>query len=105
MRATVIACVVILSSVFSAGHCRGQFGGNAAYGRNSDGEGGRARAEQREVSMRSIAPYDLPPTATSTFVDASVLLNVKADEYVAVFSVAAEGDTPAECNTKMDATI
>src|SRR6185369_8907650 len=37
--------------------------------------------------------------------DASVLMNVKADEYVAVFGVLQEGATVAECNQKMDATV
>jgi len=39
------------------------------------------------------------------FVEASVLMNVKADEYVAVFGVLEEGSTVAECNQKMDATM
>ena len=32
---------------------------------------------------------EMPPTATSTFVEASVLMNVPADEYVAVFGIVA----------------
>ena len=32
-------------------------------------------------------------------------MNVKADEYVAVFGVLQEGATVAECNQKMDATV
>ena len=39
------------------------------------------------------------------FVEANVLMNVKADEYVAVFGVAEEGATVAECATKMEATL
>ena len=37
------------------------------------------------------------------FLEASVLMNVKADEYVAVFGVLQEGATVVECNQKMDA--
>jgi uncharacterized protein YggE len=48
---------------------------------------------------------DLPQTATSMLVEASVMMNVKADEYVAVFGVLQEGATVAECNQKMDATV
>ena len=39
------------------------------------------------------------------FVDASVLMNVKADEYVATFGVAEEAETVEACQAKMDATI
>jgi uncharacterized protein YggE len=39
------------------------------------------------------------------FVEANVLMNVKADEYLAVFGVMQEGETVAECIEKMDALI
>ena len=39
------------------------------------------------------------------FLDASVLMNVPADEYVAVFAVSQEGETPAECGQKMDGVV
>ena len=39
------------------------------------------------------------------FVESSVLMNVKADEYVAVFGVAREGETLADCSKKMAATV
>ncbi len=39
------------------------------------------------------------------FVEANVLMNVEADEYVAVFGVTHEGETVAECGRKMGATI
>ena len=47
----------------------------------------------------------MPPSATSTFVEANVLMNVLADEYVAVFGIAQEGESIAECSQKMDTTI
>ncbi len=81
--------------------CCAQVSGNISYAQNS----GKARAEQNERSKRNLTKEELPPTATSTFVDASVLMNVLADEYVAVFGVAQEGETIAECSRKMDATI
>ena len=46
----------------------------------------------------------MPPTATTMFVEASVLMNVLADEHVAVFAVQHECSTVPECNQKMDAT-
>lgn len=78
-----------------------QVAGNSVYGQSS----GKARAEQNEKSLRELTPQDLPPTGTSTFVDANVLMNVKADEFVAVFGVSGEGATVAEASQKVDETI
>ncbi len=41
----------------------------------------------------------------STFVDAAVLMNVRADEYVAVFALFAVGETPGIAGAMMDATL
>jgi uncharacterized protein YggE len=81
--------------------CWGQVSGNVNYGQG----GGKARAEQSERSRRQMTKEDMPPTGTSMFVEANVLLNVKADEYVAVFGLLQEGPTVAECQQKMDATL
>jgi uncharacterized protein YggE len=81
--------------------CFAQVGGNIGFAQNN----GRARAEQNERAKRVLTKEELPATATSTFVDASVLVNVPADEYVAVFGVAQEGESVAECTRKIDATI
>src|SRR5919107_6091873 len=82
--------------------CLAQASGNVGY---SQGGSGRARADANERNKRSVAKDDQPPTATSMFVDASVLMNVKADEFVAVFGLLQECVTVAECNQKMDATV
>ncbi|MDB5349860.1 MAG: hypothetical protein JWN86_1107 [Planctomycetota bacterium] len=79
----------------------GQASGNIGYSQ----AGGRARAEQFERNKRTLVPAEMPPTGTTMFVDASVLMNVRADEFVAIFGVAQDGTTVAECNQKMDATI
>ncbi len=78
-----------------------QFGGNAAFAQG----GGRARAEQNERAKRQINRDDMPPTATAIFLDASVLMNVKADEYVATFGVTEEAETVEACQAKMEATL
>jgi uncharacterized protein YggE len=91
--------VAVLASV--PGICRGQHGGNVTY---SD-SGGRGRAETTERNNRILSDNELPPTSTSTLVDASVLINVKADEYVAVFGLSQIGETVAECGRKLDATV
>jgi len=93
--------IVFMILTCGPGHCRGQASGNVGYSQS----GVRAKAEQSERAKRVLTREELPPTLTSTFVEASVLMNVKADEYVAVFAIEQEGDTVAECGRKMDATI
>jgi uncharacterized protein YggE len=84
-----------------AGVCFAQASGNIGYSQS----GGNARAEQNERAKRTLTKEEMPPTGTSMFVEASVLMNVKADEHVAVFGVNQECLTVAECNQKMDATV
>jgi uncharacterized protein YggE len=75
-------------------------GGSASYSPNR----GRSRAEQNEKAKHVPDKSELPPTDEAMDVDASVLMNVKADRYVAVFGVVQDGTTVVECNEKMDAT-
>jgi uncharacterized protein YggE len=93
----------MLTAVFLlvAGPSHAQVSGNANFGPS----GGRAAAEQREHVKHVIAKDDHPPSATSMFVEANVLMNVRADLYVAVFAVAHEGETLADCSRKMDASL
>lgn len=98
MKRSLILCLITIAS---AGVCFAQASGNVGYSQ----AGGNARAEQNEKNKRTLAKEDAPPTGSSMFIEASVLMNVKADEHVAVFGVAQECNTVAECNQKMDATI
>ena len=63
------------------------------------------RPEQNERDKRLLPQSEMPPDTNTMFLDSSVLMNVLADECVAVFAVAQEGDTPADCNQKMDAVL
>ncbi|MGH9854519.1 MAG: SIMPL domain-containing protein [Blastocatellia bacterium] len=92
MLLIVIACY---------GVCFAQVGGNVSYSQ----PGGKARAEQNEQSKRALAHGETPPAGTAMFIDASVLMNLKANEYVVVFGVLQECIAVPECNQKMDATI
>ncbi len=83
------------------GLCRGQVSGNLAYSES----GAKGRAEQRERSKQALPEPERPPSGTSTFVDADVLMNVKADEFIAVFGISQEGETVAECSQKMEAVV
>jgi uncharacterized protein YggE len=78
-----------------------QVGGNVGFGQ----VGGRARADQSERAKRHLTREEMPPSETSMFVDASILMNVKADEFVAVFGVAEEAETVEACQSKMNATV
>jgi uncharacterized protein YggE len=93
----LIPLLLILSA-----DCFAQASGNIGY---SQGGSGRSRADSNERNKRSVAKDDHPPTGTAMFVDASVLMNVKADQFVAVFGLLQECATVAECNQKMDATV
>jgi uncharacterized protein YggE len=93
--------ILMLMTVACATAAWAQASGNIGYAQG----GGNARAEQNEKSKRTQAQGEMPPSATTMFLEASVLMNVKADEYVAVFGVAQECTTVPECNQKMDETI
>jgi len=80
-------------------------GGSAAYGNRNYDQNSRGRSEAAELNKRNISDNDIPPNGSSTFLDASVLLNVPADEYVAIFSVNQEGTTIAEANAAIDTMI
>jgi uncharacterized protein YggE len=100
MTRTLVA-LFTLFVLLTPGRLDAQVGGNAGFGQT----GGRARADQSERARRVISKDDHPPTGTLTFVEANVLMNVKADEFVAVFAVSADGETVAECSRKLDETL
>ena len=99
MKKGIIVSLMILLA--GPGLCRGQVGGNIGYSQTA----ARARAEQSERAKRVLSKDELPPTGTGTFVEANVLMNVKADEYVVTFGITQEGETLAECSKKINATI
>ena len=90
----------LLIVIAGYGVCSAQASGNVGFSQS----GGKARAEQNERNKRTPVKEEAPPTGTSMFVEASVLMNLKADEYVAVFGVSQECGAVPECNQKMDAT-
>lgn len=95
--------ITLLSFVLlsTTGRVHAQVGGNVGYGQ----AGVRARSELKVRGLRVISKDDHPPTGTTTFLEANVLMNVKADEYVAVFAVSADGATVAECSKKSEETL
>jgi uncharacterized protein YggE len=80
-----------------------QTSGNIGFGQT--GTAGKAKAVQAERSRHVISEQDLPPSNTSMFVESNVLMNVKADEYVAVFGITREGATVQSTIERMDAAV
>ena len=67
--------VISLATIALQGICFAQASGNAAYSQSS----GNSRAKQNERSKHEHATGErVPPTGTSMFVEASVLMNVKS---------------------------
>jgi uncharacterized protein YggE len=95
IRTLISITFLIAASVSSA-----QIAGNASFGQGN----GRARAEQAEHAKRSLAQYDIPAEGTM-YLDASVLMNIPADEYVAVFALSTPGATPEAAVAAMDANL
>ncbi len=97
----VPTALALISFLHSPNICRAQVSGNLGYSESHAKE----RAKARERGKHLLPQTELPPTSTTTFVEAEVLMNVKADEYVAVFGVAQEGATTEECTQKIDAVV
>lgn len=103
------ALLVVLSLVSTSQVSFAQYGGNASASAMA-GSSAVYRGDNRspaaiERAKRQLTPAELRDDGTSHFIEASVLMNVKADEYVAVFGVVEEGKTVIEATTKMDASI
>lgn len=73
-------------------------GGSAAFG-NQRGQSGADAARANELAKRGALPSD------GKYFDAAILMNVEADEYIAVFGVSEEGKTVEAAQAKMDATL
>ena len=83
-----VAATVALSQVAGA---------SAAY--NDRGRSGADEARANELAKRNV------PFGEGRFLDASVLMNVEPDEYVAVFGISEEGKTLALAQAGMEAAI
>lgn len=96
IRALAPGLLGLLAALAAGSPAVAQIMGNAGFGPGS----GRAQAEQAERSKRVLATQDLPPASGDMFIEASVLINLKADEYVAVFGVTEEAESVSACARK-----
>lgn len=95
----VRAFIMALAIIAYSGLAIAQSSGNASYSQSD----GSSRARQNERNKR--IPVQGEVQTDGMFLEASVLMNVLADEYVAVFGVSQECVTVAECSQKIDAVI
>ncbi len=79
----------------ASGNAGGFAGNSSAYGNTG------STPAQIERSKRLI----YSDSKDTTYIEGSILMNVKADEYVAVFAVMTEGKTPGDANLEMDTAI
>lgn len=91
--------LVLASALVAISHAQ-VGGGSAAFGQQRQNA-----ADANERAKRILSKDEMPPDGNSSFIDASVLINVKADEYVAVFGISHEGATLEEARQKMESTI
>ena len=91
--------LLVFTLVAVAGLANAQVAGGQVYGR---GGSGKAAAENAQRANRASDKSHGDPGA---YVQASVLLNIKADEHVVTFGVSEEGATLEEASTKVDSMI
>ena len=96
---TIIGLFLLASSPLA----NAQVSGGAGTYRNRDNGG--IDALNIERSKRVPGKTEIEDISGATYLDAAVLMNVKADEYVAVFALFAEGDTPATASERMNSTL
>ncbi len=92
----LFAVLLVLGSRVSFAQFSGSAGENATTGPGPS---------DMERVKRLPTAAETKDDGSSTFIEASLLMNVKADEYVAVFGAMAEGLTPEEASTKLDTTL
>jgi uncharacterized protein YggE len=111
MRKLICLILTLTSSAIIAlgqGAAGGGMGGISARGGASlyqSSPPGNDSARLERDKRRAMTSSESKDNGTSTFVDASVLMNVLPDEYVAVFGIVQEAKTISAANSKMDATI
>lgn len=90
---------LLLFAVVFAAHslCLAQASGNVGYSQyGSQAARAQERTKRAEIGV---------PSSTAMYVEASVLMNVPADQHVAVFAVAQECAAVPDCNRKMDEAV
>lgn len=94
MKKTLLLFSIILAA--ASGVCA-QEAGSSVYNRTARKTSGAVTGNLTTIEGKdSVAAY---------YVEANVLMNLKADQYIAVFGLAQEGQTVTEASQKMDAQM
>jgi len=94
MKKAVLAVLIVGAVALTV---RAQEAGSSVYGKT-----GRKTSGVALGNLSSIDPKD---SVTNYFIEANVLMNVKADEYMAVFGLAQEGASVVDGSQKLDAQL
>ena len=89
------AIVALLAIPALAQFASAQIGGGSVY----NGQQGNPADILRQ--QRALSDQEIPPTLNSVFLDASVLVNIHADAYVALFGISEEGATLNDARAKV----
>src|SRR6185503_6857163 len=81
------------------------FGGDAFSQEAGSIVYGTPKQRSSSVTTTSLSATEPKGSVPVSFVEANVLMNVKADEYIAVFALAQEGPTLPDGNQKLSAQI
>ncbi len=92
MKKIFIALFIIFASSLTA---LAQESGNSVYGSGQ-------KRRTANVNLGNLYASESKDAVSSPFIEAYVLMNVKADEYIAIFGLAQEAATPADSNSKVD---
>lgn len=100
----VLAFCIATEPVFAqeAGNSVYREAGNKSY---ANQQYGNQNTRPGEPALGDLLYYDHKDLELAPYVEAYVLMNVKADEFIAVFGVAQEGPTSAESNRKVDKLV
>lgn len=94
MKKALLLISIILSA---ASALRAQEAGASVYNKSARKTSG--------VTTGNLITMDGKDSVAAYYVEANVLMNMKADEYIALFGLAHEGLTVADANQKMDAQL
>lgn len=97
MKTTKLFTILAISSIATCLYAQ-LGGGSSAY--REQRQTGLNEARANELAKRKIAPDD-----PGNYLDAAVLMNVEADEYIAIFGVNEEGTTLDQARFNMERAI
>ena len=94
MKRALLLLLITCAASFAVG---AQEAGSSVYGKTGRKTSG--------VALGNLTTVDPKDSVAAYYVEANVLMNVKADEYLAIFGLAQEAPTVLDSNQKMDTQL